>query len=47
MTKFPWAKPLFGYGFSPDEAPDTLTNDPDSRLVPSIVEKVLIPWIER
>ena len=47
MTKFSWAKPLLGYGINADETQEGLALDPDCRLVPSIAEKILIPWIER
>lgn len=47
MLKFQWIKPLISFGYDKKETLETLSIDPDSRLIPSIAEKVILPYINR
>lgn len=40
-------KSLISYSYRQGESIEELSKDPDSRLVPSVVEKVVLPWIGR
>ncbi|CAL8099261.1 unnamed protein product [Orchesella dallaii] len=47
MLKFPWIKSLMTFGCHKKETLESLSTDPDSRLIPSVAEKVLLPYINR
>ena len=45
MLKFPWVKPLASYGSTDDGSIESLAADPDSKLIPDVAEKIVVPWI--
>jgi hypothetical protein len=45
LLKFPWIKPLLAYAYNTNETAESLRTDPDCRMIPSVLEKVLVPWI--
>ncbi|ODN06382.1 PAX3- and PAX7-binding protein 1 [Orchesella cincta] len=47
MLKFPWIKPLISFGCHKKETFESLSTDPDSRLIPSVAEKIVLPFITR
>lgn len=38
-----WYNVTMKYAYSPDETEETLSNDPDIRLIPALVEKIILP----
>lgn len=45
LEKMEWYETIMRYGFKPDETEAQLADDPDIRLVPSIMEKIILPKI--
>lgn len=45
LEKMEWYETLMKYGFKSDETEAQLVDDPDIRLIPSIVEKIILPKI--
>lgn len=45
LEKMEWYETMMKYGFKPDETEAQLADDPDIRLVPSIMEKIILPKI--
>lgn len=43
IDKMKWFHPLAMYGRSDDETEDSLRNDPDVFLIPTIIEKIILP----
>jgi GC-rich sequence DNA-binding factor len=43
IDKMKWFHPLAMYGRSNDETEDTLRNDPDVFLIPTVIEKIILP----
>lgn len=40
-----WYETMMKYGFKSDETEAHLLNDPDIRLVPTLMEKIILPKI--
>lgn len=38
-----WFDNLLFYGLEPNETEDNLRNDPDLKLIPLVIEKVVLP----
>jgi len=47
VKKFPWIRELAAYGLKENETLESLSTNADTRLLPSVAEKVMIPWINR
>ncbi|CAD7093535.1 unnamed protein product [Hermetia illucens] len=43
IEKMEWYSTCMRFGYSKDESEESLSSDPDLRLVPSIIEKVVLP----
>lgn len=45
FEKMEWYECVMKYGFKPGETEEQLIDDPDIRLVPSLMEKIVLPKI--
>lgn len=45
LEKMEWYETAMKYGFKPNEIETQLLDDPDIRLVPSLMEKIVLPKI--
>lgn len=45
LEKMEWYEAVIKYGFKPNETEAQLLNDPDVRLVPTLMEKIILPKI--
>lgn len=45
LEKMGWYEIVMKYGFKPTETETQLLDDPDIRLVPSLMEKIVLPKI--
>lgn len=45
LEKMEWYETVMRYGFKPDETEAQLLDDPDIRLVPTLIEKIVLPKI--
>lgn len=45
LEKMEWYEIVMRYGFKPTETEAQLIDDPDIRLVPSLMEKIVLPRI--
>lgn len=45
LEKMEWYETVMKYGFKPNETETQIMDDPDIRLVPSLMEKIVLPKI--
>lgn len=45
LEKMEWYNTCMRYSFNEDDTEDQLINDPDVRLIPTLIEKIILPKI--
>lgn len=43
LERMDWYNDLMKYGWHPLETEDSLLNDPDCKLIPVLIEKIILP----
>lgn len=45
LEKMEWYETIMKYGYKPTETEAELIDDPDIRLIPTLIEKIILPKI--